>query len=71
MEHHDRQWEQLLAQSAQEAVRAIDDTKESNKEAWQHAEQLGIQEESRERAIEYAQWSIACEKAALLGNGDD
>ena len=66
-----REWEHLFAQSAQEAAKAIDDTKGSNQEAWQHAEQLGIQEESRARAIEYAQWSIASEKAALLCNGDE
>ena len=49
------QWQQLLDQSAEQAIKAVDGTKEDNLQAWQHAEQLGIVDESRERSIRYAQ----------------
>ena len=66
-----QQWDQLLAHSAQEALEAVDGTKHLNEEVWQHAKQLSIESDARERSIQYAQWSIACEKAALLVNGND
>ena len=57
--------------AAKEAIAAVDDTRSDNEEVWQHARQLNIGDEARERSIQYAQWSIACEKAALLVNGND
>ena len=33
-----------------------------------HAEELGIEKEAEERAVEYLQWSAACENAAIDAN---
>ena len=54
-----RQWDQLLEHSAKEAIAAVDDTRSDNEEVWQHAGQLNIGDEARDRSIQYAQWSIA------------
>jgi hypothetical protein len=70
--HLDEQkWTDLFNQAADEAGKIIENSKKLNPEEWQHAEQLGITETSRHLGILYAQWSIACERAALLVNGDD
>ena len=65
------EWEALLADSYSEAEKAIDTSRDDNLEAWNHAENLDIDVESRSMAIKYAQWSIASEKAALLTNGSE
>ena len=65
----EQQWTTLFDQAAGEARKVIESSRKHNPEEWQHAEQLGITDTSSDLGIKYAQWSIACERAALLING--
>ena len=46
---------------AQQAIAAVEKSSSIRTEEWDHAESLGIVDQSKEMATCYAQWSIACE----------
>ena len=50
------QWWELFNQAEAEAISAVDRSKNTSREEWRHVEQLGVQTESRDASIAYAQW---------------
>ena len=62
------EWHHALQEATEAAETKINATELDDSGAWQHAANLGITDSSKEKAIRYAAWSIACEQVALKAN---
>lgn len=63
--------EEPLEEAKEEAIRTLSQGANTCPESWEHVGELRILENSRDRAILYAQWSLATERACILANGTD